>query len=71
MSVGRARSRVTRGQGVGREVQRAGQRERVGQQLQRMTQVDDVNRLAGIQLALQLFGLQTRGNEIAQNTRRR
>ena len=51
---------------VGRKVERAGQREWVGQQLQRMAQIDDIDRLAGVELPLQLLRLEARGDQLPQ-----
>ena len=53
------------------KVQGAGEREGVGQELERMAQVDDEDRFAGIELALQLFGLEAGSDEFAEELRRR
>ena len=52
---------MTGGERVGREVERAGEGERVGEQFEGMAQIDDVDGLAGIELALEVFWLKAGG----------
>ena len=47
-----ANLQMARGEGVGREMERARESEGIRKQLQRMAQIDDVDRLAGIELPL-------------------
>jgi len=58
---------VAGGEGVWREVKRAGQGEGVGQQLQRVAEVDDVDRLARVELTLEVLRLQTRCDEVPED----
>ena len=54
------------GEGFGRHVHRSRQSKWIGHQFQGMAQVDDVDLLAGIELALQFVGLEARLHQLAQ-----
>ena len=52
---------------VRREMDGSGQRKGVGDQFQRMAEINDVDLLAGIELLLQLLGLQAGGDELLED----